>query len=172
MKQLDLVQFLTDNPRELRAVVTAKTLVKLNKKDSSRTIANPFDGGVYKTQTIIMELNKNYEKAVNAQRVVEGKAADFEAQERKWGNHVNGAISQKGNDLYVSGIVIGNVGEPKFTDGASGREVLKTEFEPFQGASSSNKSQGVEDYVDIRSYGLTGIEQITITTKDGVVIKF
>lgn len=172
MKQLDLVQFLIDNPREISAVVTATTDVKLNKKDASRTIANPFDGGVSKTQTFTISLNKDYQQAVNEQRTEEGKKADFEAQARKWGSHVCKSIVTKGDDLYLAGIVTGNVGAPKYRCKNTGREVNLEEISPFRGASSSNKSQGVDEHVDIRTYKLVNIDQVTINTEDGLVIKF
>lgn len=172
MKQLDLVQFLIDNPREMVAVVTATTNVKLNKKDASRTIANPFEGGVSKTQTFTITLNKDYQQAVNEQRTEEGKKADFEAQARKWGSHVCKSIVSKGDDLYLAGIVTGNVGAPKYRCKTTGREVNLNEISPFQGASSTNKSQGVDEQVDVRTYKLDNIDQVTINTNDGLVIKF
>ncbi len=172
MKKLDLVQFLIDNPRELTAVVTATTDVKLNKRDASRTINNPFEDGIVKTQTVNVILNKDYEQAVNEQRKEEGKAADFEAQARKWGNHVGKSIITKGDDLYLSGIVTCNVGAPTYRCKKTGREVNKDEFAPFVGATSINKSQGVSETVDVRTYKMDNIDQVTINTNDGRVIRF
>ena len=53
-----------------------------------RKTANPFFGKVRKHATVNVQIQADYENAVNAQRTREGKTANFDAKPRVWGERV------------------------------------------------------------------------------------
>lgn len=84
------------------AKIIIRTQVRANKKDVlTKTINNPFSN-VTKVSTLIVELDSQYEAAVNAQRSIENKATDFVASNRVWGKNVgDGTVAHAGKE-YVS----------------------------------------------------------------------
>ncbi len=53
-----------------------------------KKVRNPWFGTITKESSFNGQINWLYENAVNAQRLKEGKEADFESQPRPWGNRV------------------------------------------------------------------------------------
>jgi hypothetical protein len=100
MNIINQIQSLTET--NVRAVITTRTVVKLNKKDvATKSISNPH-AEVIKVSKQLVLLNPLYEKAVNDALVNDGKEADFQAGERQWGENVGNGVVQKGDDFYVS----------------------------------------------------------------------
>lgn len=136
------------------ARITTNTVVKLNKRDvATKTIANPYDE-IRKVQVRIVELNPKYEKAVNAQREAEGKTADFESQERKWGTNLGNGIVDKNGKLYVSVIL-------KDTESTSylyqDAPIDKAEFVAYEPVSKPSTNQGIEDVVMFMTFAAENI---------------
>lgn len=84
--------------KDVLAVLTIQTVVKMNKKDvETKTIPNPFDV-VTKASTMRVLLNPAYEDAV---RDATGDQT-FQAGERQWGENIGNGLVDKDGVLYMS----------------------------------------------------------------------
>lgn len=120
---IELIKSLTN--KNVQAILSTKTVVKMNKKDvATKTEANPY-GEIIKTTTDIVYLNPEYQNAV---REATGDQT-FEAGERTWGENIGNGIVQKGDDLYVSYILKEQLHHTAYVH--NGEFIEKSEFERF-----------------------------------------
>ena len=153
---IDLVKSLTA-PTE--AIITIKTEVKMNKKDvETKTEVNPYIGAT-KMSTIRVILNPDYEKKVNDQREAEGKEADFEASDRKWGDSIGNGIIEKNGKLYVSYIQTETIHDSYWFDA---KEIEYSKLSPFVPVKKSYETQGLEQEVQFRIVSLDSIEVLKL----------
>ena len=156
----DVEAFVTPITEETNVVLTTLTSVKMNKNNALKTVKNPFDK-LFKRQKTLVTLNANYQDKVNEERAEEGKAADFEAGARKWGERVNGIIVVKGDQKYLSAIVVRKLGDVTYwTEG--GTEVPYEDFAEFIPVAKSAPSPGqdLERPVIFVTYKFDSIENI------------
>lgn len=141
------------------ARMITRTEVKMNKKDvATKTIANPYVGAV-KITTMIVELAPHYESAVNEQRVVENKEADFEASSRKWGTSLGNGIIENNNKLYVSFIAKEHVLTNYMLDD---QIIDKSELEPFMPKKKDSGTQNLDNAVVFRTIAVENIMELEI----------
>ncbi len=154
MRYDEMIDFLKKNDQEMVVQITTRTEVKMNKKDvATKKILNPF-GIVYKTSKIKVKVNFDYQNEVNEQLKVEGKEQTFEAQERKWGEHIAKSIIEKGSQLYLSVIEIDKIGKSTYRE--NDQDISYEELKPFiPEYKSSNKI--LENEVKYRNYKLENI---------------
>lgn len=127
MTILNQIQSLTEN--NVKAIITTRTVVKMNKKDfATKTEANPYQE-VVKIAKQLVTLNPLYEAAVNEGLVSEGKSADFKAGERQWGENTGNGLVQNGDTIYVSYLWNDNLEKPQYI--ADGNEVSYDDFVRF-----------------------------------------
>jgi hypothetical protein len=127
MTILNQIQSLTEN--NVKAIITTRTVVKMNKKDvATKTEANPYVE-VIKVAKQLVTLNPLYESAVNEELIAEGKEADFKAGERQWGENSGNGIVQNGDTFYVSYLWNENIDKTQYI--ADGNEVSYDVFARF-----------------------------------------
>lgn len=160
----ELVDFFNHFKSPTRATIVSRTPVKMNKKDvATKQIANPF-GEVFKVQTVVVDLNADYEQKVNDQRFIEGSAQTFEAEGRAWGKHINNAIVEKTGRLYLHCIEVNKMGCPRY-ETATGRDVDYNDLLPFIPVRSSNTKQQLAEEVKVRDFSLPNIIGLNIDGK-------
>ena len=115
--------------------------------------ANPYLGAT-KIAKVRVILNPDYQKQVNDQREAEGKEADFEASERKWGNSLGNGIIEKNGNLYVSYIHVETLETKYFFDGA---KIEYSKLKPFVPVKKSTGNQGVDKEVQFRMVAVENI---------------
>lgn len=152
-------------------IMTAKTEVKLNKKDvATKTIKNPF-GPIFKIYKAVVTVNKDYEKDVNQNRAVEGKEQDFQKEGLKWGHHAHGkAIIENDGQLYLQTIVEGYRGESEYVD-ENGNPVDYEAIKPFMPVKKAEApKQGLEDSVKVRTFKYESILNLVVKSGDMVIV--
>lgn len=168
---MSMTAFFSMNTTPLTGVVmTARTEVKLNKKDvATKTIPNPF-GKIFKIYKAVVSINKDYEKDVNQNRAIEGKDQDFQKEGLKWGQHAHGkAIIEKDGTLYLQTIVEGYRGGSTYED-EHGNPVTLDAIKPFMPVKKAEApKQGLEDAVMVRTFKYDSILQLAIKT-DSLII--
>lgn len=154
-----LIGFFNGIKSEQRANIVTRTPVKMKKT------GNPYDK-IFKVQTIIVDLNADYESKVNEERMLQNGdvSSSFVAGERKWGDKVNKSIIEKDGEFYLSCIEVGKIGEPVYIDG-DGNRIEFEQIEPFMPAYSAPTNQGLTDVVKYRTYKLVNIIGMNIEGK-------
>ena len=169
---MTMTAFFAANTAPLTGVLlTAKTEVKLNKKDvDTKTIKNPF-GPVFKIYKAVVSINKDYEKDVNQSRAIEGKEQDFQKEGLKWGHHAHGkAIIEKDGSLYLQTIVEGYRGDSEYVD-ENGNPVDYEAIKPFMPVKKAEApKQGLEDTVKVRTFKYESILNLIVKTPDMVIV--
>lgn len=161
LDQAELVEQLSQIKGEVSATLMSKTVFKLNKKDvATKSIANPF-GTIYKIQMMDVELNTQYEEEVNARRMVEGNAQDFEAGALKWGKAINNIVIEKDGNMYVKTVVIGKIGDSTYID-ENGNTVQFADFAQFVPPYSGSAKQAVTDEVKVRTFKISSISRLVV----------
>lgn len=152
----ELIHFFNNNKMPVKGNVVTRTVVKMNKKDvATKQIANPYEV-IYKVQTVAVELNAQYENRVNSARMFEGKEQNFEAEERKWGGHVNASIIKHGEELYLSVVEESKVGTPVY-ETETGDEVSYDDLLPFLPVRKPAPKQALDNEVKVRTFKLTNV---------------
>lgn len=165
---MKLVTYFQANQAKTRLTLVTKTVVKMNKKDvATKSVANPFSV-VFKLQTVVVDVNADYEDKVNDQRVAEGDMPDFEKQ-AIWGSHVgNSAIVENHGQLYLQTIEVAKLGQSEYID-VNGNVVDYDLIKPFIPAYTKPVSQGLDNEVKVRTFKLSSIIEAVIKTKHGVI---
>jgi hypothetical protein len=110
--------------KDVPAILTIKTIVKMNKKDvETKTIPNPFDV-VEKTSKMKVLLNPSYEEAVRDAT----NDQSFQAGERQWGENIGNGLVDKDGTLYLSFIAKENL---ETTLIHQGKVIQSSEIKPF-----------------------------------------
>jgi len=143
--------------------IRTKTKVTMNKTN------NPFYDRVEKDTWQVVNINFDYENAVNNKLTKEGKEADFEAKARKWGERVDNTpiITHKG-EFYVELGFLNDKQKPKVTyllDGNVATEDELLAIKPFfkeKNEETLLEHQGTENVVKIRDVKLSNIKEIKI----------
>ena len=136
------------------AKIITRTEVKMNKKDiDTKSKQNPYSGAV-KVTTQIVELNPQYEQAVNEQLKQEEKPQDFEASSRKWGQNIGNGLVENNGKLYVSFIPKEHI----LNTYMFGNTIIdKSELDPFIPKKKDINSQGTETSVLFRTISIENI---------------
>ena len=145
--------------------VTATTTERMNKTD------NPYWGKVKKTASMSGCLLHDYESNVNAQRVREGKAADFVAQASKWGKRLGNTClivhTPKGETVekhYLDLRVLRVTQKPRlFLDG---KRISKKLIEPWKTKRNDSPKQNLKKEIVIRRYTFDNIRRINLAFRD------
>ena len=168
----DLVAFFNGYESECRAKLTICTPVKMNKKDvTTKTRANPHST-IYKLQTVVADLNINYEERVNDARMLEGQTdRTFSAEGRKWGVHINKSIIEKDEgQFYLQYIEIGKDGKSAY-ELEDGTKIDYADFVDFVPSHSDSSKQNLNDKVKIRTVKLENVIGINIDDKVEYLLK-
>lgn len=133
-----------------------------------RKTGNPY-GNVRKVSRVNVCLGFKYEAAVNRQLVREGAAADFQAAERAWGEHVEGAplVENKGK-LYLNAKVERSLGHEYFAE--DGTPLSHADVAPFLPAKGANR-QGTEKEIIVRTYSLDSIRSLAYGGEQYVLLQ-
>jgi hypothetical protein len=147
--------------------------------DPIESKGSEYAGRVQKKQNHNVQLNFSYQNAVNNQRIAEGLDHDFIAQAPKWGTRIPGTplIShiKKGSDItsfYLMTRVLRSSPASYYLDGNQILDApLLDEVLGHTKATYSNKSQGTEKEICIRTFKLDSIRAITLDSETLVVEK-
>ena len=179
----ELEEVLLNYNRCTPVTITATTDVKMNKakkfvldddnnytyedgKPLSEKVDNPYMGAVC-TKSTNGIINFDYQNAVNRQLVREGKDAEFEAKERKWGKHVTKAIIEHKDNYYIQIRVGKTYGHKYMLEGA---EVDYNKLKAFVTPRKVSDHQGTEKEIVIRDIKFDGsVESITLDKVQYVV---
>lgn len=155
--QQDLVKYIKGLRSTQVATIVAITDVKMNKKDTAtKSVANPFQLGVRKVQTIQVTVNDQYENKVNDAREAEGKEGNFEVAPLQWGEHVSNCVIEHKGQLYVQTIVVEKDANPTYINGA-GADVAYSDIKPFMPPYNPATRQQLDDEVKVRTWKLGSI---------------
>jgi len=158
----DLMRVLTQVKGAKPATILTTTEVKMNKT------GNPYHGRITKQAVANIFLNYNYEKAVNARLVKEGKEANFVASAPVWGEAIPGTplVLYKGSLYLTVGYLTNNT--PKSEYFCDGEPIAKDTIADYlKQKSSSAAKQGLEaeDEVVVRKFKLESIKEIRMGGK-------
>ncbi len=138
------------------ATILVETEVKMNKTN------NPYFGEVTKLMEANVFINFNYQNSVNRARVKEGKAADFVAQPRKWGQKVpNTPLILHNGAYYLEARFLGS-NRTKTAVFHKGRLLDPAKISSFVAVKSESKTQDLEKEVVMRDFKLENIKEITL----------
>jgi len=180
----ELEQVLLDYNRCTPVTITSTTEVKMNKtkkfildddsnytydedgKPLSEKVDNPYLGAVV-TKSTNGIINFDYQNAVNRQLVREGKTAEFEAKERKWGKHVTKAIIEHKGNYYIQIRVGQTYGHKYMLEGA---EIAYNDLKAFITPKKENDHQGTDKEIVIRDIKFDdSVESITLDKTQYIV---
>lgn len=169
----NLVAFFNGYKGYCRATLTICTEQKMNKKDvATKTRANPYEK-VLKFQTVIVDLNVDYEEKVNDARMLEGQTdRSFKADSRKWGVDINKAIIEKDEgQFYLRYVEISKEGHATY-ELDDGTKVNYADFADFVPHYSSNGKQDLEEgnRIQFRTVKLENVIGLNIDNKVEYVI--
>lgn len=143
-----LRNYLLTNHNERLLSVEVRNPVKLKKKGHTF-------GEIYKTQVLLLLVNKSYTDAVNEQRLKEEVHAEFEAK-KTWGTQLAPSLIIHEGKEYIQGILKGY--ESSATYECDGQPILKSEFEKFMVSSGGgNARQGVKNEIQVRKINLENV---------------
>lgn len=132
----------------------------------AKKTGNPY-AAVLKFSAVQAMTGINYENNVNNQLAREGKEADFVAQERTWGENVNGSLVVKGDKSYLVARVL-RAKKPVFiVKGRDGKlsTIAKAAIAHLLPAERKAENQGTDKEVVYRNYSLENIRSISIDGK-------
>lgn len=158
----DLMRVLAQVKGAKPATILTSTKVEMNKT------GNPYHNRITKQAEANIFLNYNYEKAVNARLVKEGKEPNFVASAPAWGESIPGTplVLHKGSLYLTVGYLTNNT--PKSEYFCDGEPIAKVEIENYlKPKSSSAAKQGLEaeDEVVVRKFKLESIKEIRMGGK-------
>lgn len=175
----ELANILANTEATTPITLIADTEVKMNKfLRGDRMQKNSYYGKVRKLQESNVFVNVDYTKAVNKRLTKEGKEADFVAQERTWGERVGNSpiISRRLKSGIVkyyleASFVTNNKPKVEYTLVEDGVEtpIDKSILEGYLPAQSTSNSQGLDNELAIRTFGLENIKEIRMNKKIYVV---
>ena len=119
-----------------------------------------------KTSTISAVLNYDYEKAVNRQRVREGKVPDFKSEPRKWGKHVGKSPIVEHKEAFYLNCKIEKATATYLADGV---EVEGAEVDSWIGERHSGR-QKVENTVYGRDFKIENVRRIRMKRVEYIII--
>lgn len=157
-----LVEYFNNNQQVTDAIIIAKTVVKMNKKDvATKTEINPYDL-IEKVQTYHVTVNKPYQESVQDQMIKEGVEGTFTAQKRKMGGKkINNCIIEKEDgQLYIQTIL--NKGDVNPTYYHKDQLIEKALFNRFIPISSHSTRQPVENEVKVCTFKIENIVSVEI----------
>ncbi len=136
------------------ATITAETEAKMNKTN------NPYYGEVTKVTEATVNINFNYQNAVNNARAKEDKEADFVAQPRKWGQHVPGTpLILHNGAYYLEARFLKNTSTTYYHKNV---ECDKSLFESFMPTVKESKTQDLENQVIMRDFKIENIKSVVV----------
>lgn len=160
----EVVDFFIKNEDSVEGIVTTKTKVKLNKKDTAtKTIPNTL-GEIYKVQKIKALFNEDYEAIVNEELEKEVLNPEFVSKQRKWGKHISKAIVEKEDGKqYLCLFEKSKLGDIKY-ELETGEEIDISEFKAFFPPSTSKPIvEGLEaNVIKYKSFSLSSILEIEL----------
>jgi len=145
---------------ELPAGATFVSVVQVTPADMNKT-NNPFYGKVFKVAKLQGVLDGDYTKAVNRQRLREGKAADFVSQPRKWGQRVGDTCLIEHKGTYYLEVRVLRTLRSRLVD-ESGRFMAKSKVAAFLKAESGAPQQDLDKEIVIRTPKLENLRRIAI----------
>ena len=164
---MSILAFMKMNETLLQATIVTRTIVKLNKKNKAKTKVNAF-GDIYKVQKSIVDINRDYEKAVKQQQAVDGVPTNFEKEKLTWGKHVCKAVIEHNSNLYLQTILVGKRGKTVYED-AKGEVVKFEDIVEFMPERKASAKQNLEDEVQVRTFAFKNILEVVIKTNDMVI---
>jgi hypothetical protein len=166
MTKQELAGFLVDRKGAEFATICTMTEPKCLKKNRNTGLPNEF-GTVTKVSRINGIIGFRYEQSVNNQRDREGLEADFEASERRWGEHVlrsdggqSALISHKGK-MYLE-MKVENTLETVYLDGNGVTRTHKELSGILPKRQTNSGRQEIEKPVILRDFALSSIREIRI----------
>ena len=131
---------------------------------------NPYLGNeVTKSQSLTGNFGFSYENSVNSQLVREGKEADFEMQQRTWGENLGKGIilNPKNGEISIQLKLDNHASEVVYR--IDGNVVEKSVLEPFLPKKSPSKSQGTDKEVRLGTYKLDRIKAVRMNGEEYIV---
>ena len=156
MTQSSILTLLNSITSETTLKIQTRTAVKLLKKDKEGKANNL--GEVYKVAEHVVVVGKSYQEAVNEQRTVESKEADFVAESRVWGIN-SGIFVLRGEEQYLNTILVSSktINYENEDGEVSAESVYK-----FMSKSNSSSRQGVDELVKVRTFKLSSIIEVEV----------
>lgn len=151
---------------EILCGIRGATMISFDATTVPRLLAgNPWVNLVKKSRVSAV-LNFDYEKAVNRQRVREGKVPDFKAEPRKWGSYVgkSSVVEHKGN-FYINV----KIESSKATYTSDGIDVEEAEVDSWIGERHSGR-QKVENTVYGRDFKIENVRSIRMKGMEYIII--
>jgi len=141
-------------------IITIQTATPLKMRKTD----NPHYGQVFKHSTVNVQIQSDYENAVNLRRAKEGKPADFIAQARTWGERVDDTcvVEHKGTK-YMAYRALRCL-KTKLRD-PRGRFVSRNALLRWIPQAGKAKKQGLENEIIWRTPKLQNIRRININRK-------
>ena len=151
-----LTDILANNNRGNEAInIVIRTVPKMKKTD------NPYFGQITKVSVMNVNINFDYENAVNNRLQKEGKSRDFQSAPRSWGTPIAGTplvVKEGTPNTYPNFRPIKTIEVKYFHN--DGREIAKSDLEPWLPNRSGSSRQGTDETVQVRTVDVANIQSI------------
>jgi len=145
------------HPGNSFATITATTV-----PSKMRKTGNPNWGNCFKTTTVNVGIQFNYEAGVNRQREREDKPTDFVADAPTWGEHIdNTCLVEHKGEFYMYVRILKSLGYRYHN--AKGDTIPNEQVHAFMPPSKPSDKQDLDAEIIVRKYFLKNIRQITVS---------
>lgn len=154
------------------ATIVMETVPKMNKKGREDKLPNPYEGFIIKRTKAHVLFKFDYENSVNNQRIREGKDADFVAQGRVWGNHLeNSTLISNGDKLYAQFKYNKPPTDSKYIDTRTGQEVNKDLLKQYlPPVSAGSNTQNLDNEVGMATVRCSNIKELVVNQHHYVLV--
>lgn len=156
---------LVDDLKDIRGAKFASLVLATEPK--LKKTGNPYRG-VTAISQVNVQLNYDYENAVNNQRTREGNNADFESGStwyvpllREDGTYTPFGQHKDNGDLYVRARLLQNIGETEYYD-EEGNQIPIESLQPFMPVKKPSDRHGTEKEIHARTYKLSSVQAVTV----------
>ncbi len=123
-----------------------------------------------KVSSVSGQINWDYEIIVNTRLQNEGKATDFVASERAWGEHVTPALIVNDKGLFsIQMRMLNNPSSVAYY--LDGQAIDKSQIEAYLPKHKAVNKQGTDEPIVIRTYRIDRIKTIRIGGEELIVVK-
>lgn len=137
-----------------------------------RKTGNPYEE-VRKFSCVNGFTGHDYEKSVNRQLIREEKTPDFEAQERRWGENINGIVVEKDGKFYMR-VKPQRSKKPIYIARRPGQpfiRVEKSKIEEWLPKVYPAQNQGTDKEILHRDYMISNLRTVSIAGERFVIIR-
>ena len=150
-----LINFLRELKGATPATIVMETRPKMNKfgrtpDENNEKVPNPFLDRIVKRTRMNVFLNTDYENSVNRQLSRENKDADFDAQQRAWGEHITKSLIFHEGHYYLQ-VKVEKTYSAEYIDTRNGSTISIEDLREFMPPIHHSQTQGTDKEIKVIS---------------------